>query len=465
MAQSISQEAIGATGLPGATAASRYAGATASGAPTSGTFAVGDFIVDQSGSTWICTASSQTASATTASGNGNLITFTASNSFSPGQYVNVTGFSNTGYNVSNAYINSASSTQFTVVSSATGSTTGTGTAVTTGTWTRQLPSTTQVAGKNGFINGDFGVWQRGTSFTVGSGASTYTADRWLYQSDSSLTTTITQQTFTPGTAPVSGYEGTYFIRLATTGTAASYPSFNQRIEDVRKYAGQTITVSFWAKASSSCNANSAINQNFGSGGSSQVQTGYPSYYIGTSWQRISFQYNVPSIAGKTIGTSSYLEIQMLYFNAGTVMPGTVDVWGAQIEAGPTATQFTTASGSIGGELALCQRYYIRTTPGLSYGTYGFGFAQASTTAVVAVNLPVTMRTVPTTLDYSNLALQSGSYSSSVNASGALAFEASTSSPQLVMIFANYTTGMTANQPARLLNNNNTAGYLGVGAEL
>ena len=55
MAQSISQEAIGATGLPGATAASRHAGATTSGAPTTGTFAVGDFIVDQSGNEWVCT--------------------------------------------------------------------------------------------------------------------------------------------------------------------------------------------------------------------------------------------------------------------------------------------------------------------------------------------------------------------------------------------------------------------------
>jgi len=56
MAQSISQEAIGATGLPGATAASRYAGATVSGAPTTGTFAVGDFIIDQSGKFYVCTA-------------------------------------------------------------------------------------------------------------------------------------------------------------------------------------------------------------------------------------------------------------------------------------------------------------------------------------------------------------------------------------------------------------------------
>lgn len=42
-------------GLPGATAASRYVGATASGAPSSGTFAVGDFVIDQAGKLWICT--------------------------------------------------------------------------------------------------------------------------------------------------------------------------------------------------------------------------------------------------------------------------------------------------------------------------------------------------------------------------------------------------------------------------
>ena len=39
-----------ATGLTGATAASRYVGATASGAPASGTFNVGDFVIDQTGS-------------------------------------------------------------------------------------------------------------------------------------------------------------------------------------------------------------------------------------------------------------------------------------------------------------------------------------------------------------------------------------------------------------------------------
>jgi hypothetical protein len=43
------------TGLTGATTATRYVGGTANGAPASGTFAVGDFIVDQTGTIWVCT--------------------------------------------------------------------------------------------------------------------------------------------------------------------------------------------------------------------------------------------------------------------------------------------------------------------------------------------------------------------------------------------------------------------------
>lgn len=48
--------AISASGLTGATAASRYVGATTGGAPVSGTYAAGDWIVDNLGVIWTCTA-------------------------------------------------------------------------------------------------------------------------------------------------------------------------------------------------------------------------------------------------------------------------------------------------------------------------------------------------------------------------------------------------------------------------
>ena len=49
------QPYLTATGVGNATSATRYVGGTVNGAPTSGTFSVGDFIIDQTGTIWVCT--------------------------------------------------------------------------------------------------------------------------------------------------------------------------------------------------------------------------------------------------------------------------------------------------------------------------------------------------------------------------------------------------------------------------
>ena len=120
-----------------------------------------------------------------------------------------------------------------------------------------------IAGKNKIINGDFRIWQRGTSFSNPNNV--YTADRWVAGTDA--TCTVSQQTFTPGAAPVSGYEGVFFYRSAKSA-GGTYFQANQKIEDVRAFAGQTITISFWAKADSAITLAVQGYQNFGSGGHS-----------------------------------------------------------------------------------------------------------------------------------------------------------------------------------------------------
>jgi hypothetical protein len=256
-----------------------------------------------------------------------------------------------------------------------------------------LNTTALFAGKNKIINGDFGVWQRGTGpFTTAGG---YNADRWRVDVDAG-TFSASRSTFTPGTAPVAGYEGTFFLTVAmTTGGNAQYIS--QLIEDVRTFAGQTMTISFWAKANTSISSTPIIFQNFGSGGSSQVNTSGTAMSLTTSWTRFTQTFTVPSISGKTVGTSSHLGVQFIR----TSTASTVDIWGVQVEAGSVATAFQTATGTTQGELAACQRYYTRfnSTNGLPYANYG---AFLSTTIFETVyNLPVEMRVTPTALDYSN----------------------------------------------------------------
>ena len=241
-----------------------------------------------------------------------------------------------------------------------------------------------VAGKNKIINGDFGVWQRGTSFS----SAAYTADRW-YCNFSGATGTVSQQTFTPGTAPVAGYEGTFFLRLATT-VADDNSRVEQKIENVRTFAGQTVTVSLWAKADSARTITLSPYQSFGSGGSADVQIASQTISVTTAWTRFTKTFDIPSVAGKTIGTGSFLSLEILHAPNATF---TLDIWGVQVESGNVATPFTTATGTVQGELAACQRYYFQSE---NTSQYFFSGQVTSTNSYYATNkLPTTMRVAPT----------------------------------------------------------------------
>ena len=255
-----------------------------------------------------------------------------------------------------------------------------------------------VAGKNKIINGDFGVWQRGTSFSNPT-TGTYTADRWYigYENGTVTSSSVTQQTFTPGTAPVAGYEGSYFLRRTyTTLGTATLSRLDQKIEDVRAFAGQTVTISYWAKSNASVSVINYAVQNMGTGGSGGGAPSVGGFMLTSSWARYSFQIAIPSLAGTTIGTGSNLEIM---FQLGNLSNGaTFDLWGVQLEAGSIATPFTTATGTVQGELAACQRYYWNSGSG-GYSAFDNLFFSGNVTTATAyyafTRLPVTMRTAPT----------------------------------------------------------------------
>jgi hypothetical protein len=257
------------------------------------------------------------------------------------------------------------------------------------------------AGKNKIINGNFGIWQRGTTVTPASGTYGYGADRWRTFSFAATSSTLSQQSFTPGTAPVAGYEGTFFARFASTNTA-TYAS--QPIEDVRTFAGQTVTVSFWAKSASAQTLSTVkLAQEFGSGGSSAVNNNGTPPAITTSWARYSVTITVASISGKTIGTGNYLDLVI----SGAIN-NNLDLWGVQVEAGSVATAFQTATGTIQGELAACQRYYYEESPLVG--------SQFSTTVIgkAAALHPVEMRTSPTVTVSNTTSFQAGNITLTAN---------------------------------------------------
>jgi hypothetical protein len=316
------------------------------------------------------------------------------------------------------------------------------------------------AGKNKIINGDFGIWQRGTSFS-GTNQLVYTADRWQLNDFGGQVSNVVRSTFTPGTAPVAGYEGQFYATWsrAAAGTASSY--LIQKVEDVRTFASQTVTFSFWAKASATESVDFYIDQNFGSGGSATVGSASTSFTLTTSWVRYTATLTLASISGKTVGTSSFLAPT---FQVQTSQGAyTIDIWGVQLEAGSVATAFQTATGTLQGELAACQRYFYRAGGTAVYESLtGAGGIESSTSSYGVVFFPVTMRTTAS-MTYG------GTLSQYLIIDGPASFvptalSIQASSERSVRVVAT-SSGMTTGRPAVLASNNSTSGTLSFSAEL
>jgi hypothetical protein len=314
------------------------------------------------------------------------------------------------------------------------------------------------AGKNKIINGAFDVWQRGNSITQTSNQ--YTADMWRISASTAFPTlrTITRETFTPAEITANGFAGASFYLRSTLTTIGSSTgiSLNNRIENVTTLAGQIATLSFWAKSDSTRTQTVDVRQNFGSGGSTQEIFGSNTFNTTTSWQRFTFTITFPSISGKTIGTGSWIGPNFEQaFADGSVF----DLWGVQLEYGSKATPFQTATGTIQGELAACQRYYLRTATGTNQ-VIGFGSYLSSSLYEASVNFPVEMRTSPTIdqltgTDY---------YITNITSDTLNSFSIDITSTKEAMIF-NSTEASGSSGYSTWIKTNNASAFLGFSAEL
>jgi hypothetical protein len=330
--------------------------------------------------------------------------------------------------------------------------------------TTYVPQTSySVAGKNKIINGDFSVWQRGTTVTAG----TYTADRWVNTGGSG---TVSRQAFTPGTAPVAGYESQYYLNWTITANQINNEML-QRIEDARTFAGQTVTLSFWARSTVGAQPlNVAIYQHFGTGGSPSSLTGATlisggsPYTPTSSWQRFTFTFTVPSVSGKTFGTdnNSFLWVRPAQFTT-TATNTSLDIWGVQLEAGSVATPFSISTPNKQSELAACQRYYLRYGGNQAYETFpGVLISYSTTQGEGPIAFKSTMRTTPT-VTFSTLKISDvATYNIAVSN---LTITTNVSGPDAAYLVFTVAGGVTAGKTNLLRTDGSTSGYLAFSAEL
>jgi hypothetical protein len=343
---------------------------------------------------------------------------------------------------------------------------------------QKLVTTGNDIGKNYLINGDFSIWQRGTSFT-GAG---FTADRWhVHDGSASVVITKTADGISLSGTSSAFAAGNTFHGLEYRGIES------QDIYNVLSSGPMTFS---W-KMKSTVNATIAIRMDlFDSNGTRHSYTPLISVSQSTTFVKYSvvipqnsivtkrnneqgfqpqfvFVESRPSYLGgsATEWNSPATKLVPQLINAFAGGNATFEITEVQLEKGSVPTPFWRRP--FGQELALCQRYYHRVS-GTTYTplTVG-GYTQSTTDCAWWVPLPVSMRVAPTALEFSGsgaIAFRSGNNGSGYTI-GNLTIGSSISTPTLARGGGSISSGTWVAFHSGYLEGNGGPCYLGFSAEL
>lgn len=337
------------------------------------------------------------------------------------------------------------------------------------------------------INGNFDVWQRGTSLTPLADATSYfLADRWYqYAADNGgtlPTLTVSRQILTSGDIS----NAFYYHRLNTNGAGTSLGAdsehqFVQKIEHgTRLLCGlnKEVTVSFWAK-SDIANKKLGIQlwQQYGTTGTpsaAEIING-TNWTLTSTWTKYSYTFTTNTLVGKTFGTDNNDSLTVVFYlmwgsnkavrvGAGTtaetyVGSGNIDIAQVQLCAGDVALPFQPKSYNQ--ELLDCRRYYQRFSADSAYTYFGNGNCKSTTNAYVIIHHPVKLRTAVAPTRGGNLALEKAD--GTVQA--VTVFASDTPGTDRSSVYLTVAANLVAGNATVLIANNDKTAYIEFSAEL
>ena len=327
------------------------------------------------------------------------------------------------------------------------------------------------ANVNPVLNSAFQIWQRGTSIGATGTGTTYGADRWQPYRNAVGATMSRQVTGDTTNLPFIQYCARISRDNGNTSTAALL--LDSAFESVNSipYAGKTVTFSFYARAGANYSATSSAlvatlfsgtgtDQNSLSGFTGTANVIQQTATLTTTWQRFTYSGTVGT-------TATQLGVRFSFTPTGTAGANDYyEVTGVQLEVGSVATPFKTYAGTIQGELAACQRYYVRYAPSANnYAYFGNGTNSSTTNAYITIPLPVEMRVLPTSVDTTtagNYRLQSGATAFTLTS---LTIGTIGDGTKIGCLSANVSSGLTTGGFVQLLANFTTSAFVGFSAEL
>jgi hypothetical protein len=239
--------------------------------------------------------------------------------------------------------------------------------------------------RNAVINGDFSVWQRGTSFTDLTAGNFYGPDRWGFNRSGDVSGLIISRSTDAPTGFI--YSVKNQRTSGNTNTAGLSTYYSVESANSKRFAGKPVTFSFYAKSGANYSGG-ALSYGITSGtGTDQRVYAFTSRVdynnvvnLTSSWQRFS-------------GTTTFLsDINQVGFNFAWTPTGTagaddsIYITGVQLEEGTQSTPFEFRPYGV--ELSLCQRYFEWTE------FFTTNWNNATNTARTGVNWLVAKRRSP-----------------------------------------------------------------------
>lgn len=210
---------------------------------------------------------------------------------------------------------------------------------------------------NELANGEFQLWQRGTTFAVGN-TEKYGPDRFFLRADTGAGTgaaTVSRQLFGFGTNTVPDRPEFYLRFLQSAGATAGAPRVGQRIDRLDQFFGERLSVSFWAKGDASFQPTLKVDRNFGTGGSATDNVHSETFAVNTIWNRFTFTVDVPAYTSQTVGPFDFLEVR-IELPQSTILQLDVADW--LVQFGNYATRYPRCELAV--EALRCQRYYEKS---------------------------------------------------------------------------------------------------------
>lgn len=173
-----------------------------------------------------------------------------------------------------------------------------------------------LSNRNGFVDPRLDSWTT-NSLALAAGGAYSAAPMWLAgcgtggAGTSGWTDVRTNASVQAISDASTRFAFTHAQSAPSSGTVAARTApftLLQRIEDVTKYAGKSVTLSYklWTGGASITIPSILLQQNFGTGGSPSAANNFDkavNWTLTATPQRFSVRVDVPAITGKTIGTT------------------------------------------------------------------------------------------------------------------------------------------------------------------